>query len=180
MYEQLPLSKRKLDIVLIAFFMVNFFFITYVVDIEQIIIKDPNNFTYPLWPPAFLVNLVHWWGKNFDPVLMARPVWWKVTIWWDSLIFGPFYAVAIYAYAKGKEWIRIPSIIWATLMLAGVAVILAEEMWGAYATPRRDIVLPANAGWVIFPLYVLIRMSFCEHPFSKKITDKSPSLEGRG
>jgi hypothetical protein len=169
MYEILPISKRKLDMVLIVFFIVNLFFITYIVDIEQIIIKDPNNFNYPFWPPAFLVNLVHWWGKNFDPVLMARPVWWKVTIWWDSLVFGPFYAVAIYAYCKGKEWIRIPSIIWATLMLAGVAVILAEEMWGTYATPRRDVVLPANAGWVIFPLYILIRMSLCEHPFSKKM-----------
>jgi hypothetical protein len=169
MYDLLPLKQRKIDIVLIIFFIVNLFFITYIVDIEQIIISDPYNFTYPLWPPAFLVDLVHWWGKNFDPVLMARPVWWKVTIWWDSLLFGPYYAVAIYAFIKGKEWIRIPSIIWASIMLSGVAIILAEEMWGSYATPRRDIVLLANAGWVIFPIYMLIRMSLCERPFSKKI-----------
>lgn len=162
----LPLSKRRIDWVLLAYFFVNLTFITYIVDVEQIIIDDPNDFTYPIWPPRIFVDLIHWYGRTFDPVLLARPVWWKVTIWWDSLLFGPFYALAIYAYIRGRNWIRIPSIIWASIMLAGVAVILSEETWGPHATPNLPAVLAFNAPWVAIPLFILIRNSLRENLFT--------------
>ena len=101
--EQIPLKKRPVDIALIVFFIINFIFITYMIDIEQLVIADANNFQYPAWPPRWLVDLVHWYGKNFDPVLMARPAWWRATIWIDSLFFGPFYLIAIYAFVKGRN-----------------------------------------------------------------------------
>ena len=55
----LPLSKRPIDIALIVFFIINLFFITYIVDLEQLVIADPNHFSYPVWPPAKLIDLVH-------------------------------------------------------------------------------------------------------------------------
>ncbi len=75
--KPLPLSKRPVDIALIVFFCVNLFFITYIVDVEQLVYcrKCEDHFKYPLWTPARLVDLVHWYGHNFDPVLMARPAW---------------------------------------------------------------------------------------------------------
>jgi EXPERA (EXPanded EBP superfamily) len=96
----IPLSKRPRDMAIIAFFLINILFITYIVDLEQLVIADPAHFTYPLWPPPIAVDVIHWWGRTFDPVLLARPAWWKVTIWIDALFFGPFYIVAIYAYIK--------------------------------------------------------------------------------
>lgn len=71
--KQIPLKKRPVDIALVIFFIINFIFITYMIDIEQLVIADTNNFQYPAWPPRWLVDLVHWYGKNFDPVLIARP-----------------------------------------------------------------------------------------------------------
>jgi hypothetical protein len=164
----IPLSRRKLDILFLVFCAVNLGFITYIVDVEQLIIKDPSHFDYPLWPPRKLVDLIHWYGRNFDPPLMARPVWWKATIWIDSLFFGPFYAFALYAYYKGRDWIRLPSVIWASVMLANVTIILSEETWGPHATPRLGMVLLANAGWVAFPLLVIARMWKSEHPFTEE------------
>ena len=111
MREVIPLSERKVDWIFLGFFLINFTFITYIVDVEQLIIADPYDFEYPLWPPPPLVDLVHWWGNNFDPLLMARPAWWRATIWIDSLLFGPFYAAALYAFVKGKAWIRIPCLV---------------------------------------------------------------------
>src|SRR5256885_12936193 len=32
-----------------------------------------------------------------------RPVFFKVTIWLDNLLYGPFYLIAIYAYIK-DDW----------------------------------------------------------------------------
>lgn len=162
----LPLSKRPLDIALIVFFCVNLFFITYIVDIEQLIIADPNHFQYPTWPPKSMVDLVHWYGHNFDPPLMARPAWWRATIWIDAVFFGPFYAFAIYAYAKGKNWIRFVSIIWASVMLTNVSIILFEEVCGEHASPRLDRVFLSNAAWVIFPLLIMYRMWRSVTPFS--------------
>ena len=168
MRELIPLKDRKIDILFLAFFIINLLFITYIVDFEQIVIRDPYNFTYPLWPPRFMVDLIHWWGNNFDPVLMARPAWWMATIWWDALFFGPFYAFAIYAFIKGKEWIRIPAIIYSSVMLSGVIVILSEEIWGMHASPKTGMVLMANVPWLLIPVLLLISMWKREHPFTRE------------
>ncbi|MEE8146259.1 MAG: hypothetical protein V3T24_01540, partial [Longimicrobiales bacterium] len=68
MRESVPLSGRRLDWIFIGFWILNLGLITYIVDLEQIVIDDPNQFEYPLWPPAFMVDLIHWWGASFDPV----------------------------------------------------------------------------------------------------------------
>jgi hypothetical protein len=162
----LPLSKRPIDIALIVFFGINLFFITYMVDLEQLVIADPDHFHYPGWPPAAIIDLVHWYGRRFDPVLMARPAWWRATIWIDALFFGPFYAVAIYAYARGRNWIRFGSIMWASVMLTNVSIILFEEVNGEHATPELGRVLLSNAAWVVFPVIVLYRMWRSVKPFS--------------
>ena len=165
MQNEKPITKRPLDLILVVFFLVNLTFITYIVDVEQLIIADPAHFDYPLWPPARLVDLVHWWGHTYDPVLLARPAWWRATIWIDSLFFGPFYCFAIYAFIKGRNWIRTPAIIWSSVMMTNVIIILSEEMWGIHATPARGMVLFANAPWLLLPIVVIARMSR-ERPFT--------------
>jgi hypothetical protein len=45
-----PLSRRPQDVAFIAFWAINFGFITYMIDIEQLVIADPMHFTYPIWP----------------------------------------------------------------------------------------------------------------------------------
>ena len=162
----LPLRRRPADLALLLFFALNLCFITYIVDLEQLVVADPAHFTYPLWPPPPLIDLVHWWGRTFDPLLLARPVWWKVTIWIDALFFGPFYAVALYAYTRGRAWIRLPSIVYASVLLTIVLVILAEEMWGPHRSPRLAVVLLANAPWLLCPCYLLVRMTTRPQPFA--------------
>ena len=86
MERVIPLSRRKGDIVVLVYFWINILFITYIVDLEQNVLPDiSGDWEYPLWPPAFFVDIIHWYGRNFDPVLIARPVWWRMTIWIDSL-----------------------------------------------------------------------------------------------
>jgi hypothetical protein len=157
---------KRLDPFFVAFFVLNLGFITYIVDVEQIIIADPAHFTYPLWPPARMVDLIHWWGRTYDPALLAREPWWQATIWIDALGFGPYYALAIWAFVKKKDWIRLPSVMWASVMLTNVTVILFEEAWGVHRSPKLAMVLFANAAWVIFPVLMLIRMWKSDRPFA--------------
>ena len=169
MRNVIPLRERPWDIGLLVFFFVNLTFITYIVDFEQIMVADPANFAYPIWPPAALIDLVHWWGRTFDPVLLARPPWWMATIWIDALFFGPYYAVAIFAFWKGREWIRIPTIVYASVIMTNVVIILSEEIWGAHASPELPIVLLANAPWLLVPLFLLFRMALRPHPFTRPV-----------
>ncbi len=163
----IPLRERPFDLLIIAFFVINLLFITYIVDIEQIIIADPYHFAYPLWPPAPAVDAIHWWGSAFDPLLMARPVWWKMTIWIDVLAFGPFYAVATYAWARGRDWIRLPSLVYSAVMLTNVSIILGEELAGPHAAPHFPIVLLANLAWLLVPLAIIARMWRLPTPFTR-------------
>jgi hypothetical protein len=177
----LPLRKRPIDIVIIGFFLVNLLFVTYIVDFEQLAIPGPvdqvrNNFTYPVWPPAPFVDMVHWWARSFDPVILARPAWWKATIWLDAVLFGPFYLVGLYAFFRGREWIKLPAIVCSSILFTNVVIILSEEIWGVYASPALPIVLLANAPWFIFPFIIIARMA-SPHPFVAREPAASGALE---
>ena len=169
--EVIPFRERKGDIVLWIFFLVNVTFVTYQADIEQLVIRDPDNFTYPIWPPAYMIDFLHWYFANYDPLLYERPVWYTTIVVIDQVVYGPFYIAALYAFWKGKEWIRNWSIIWASVMLATVTVILGEEIAGPYASDHLPLVFATNAGWLIVPIWVLIRM-WREHPFTRPVTTK--------
>ena len=176
MRRPIPLSRRPLDVALVAFFVVNLLFTTYVVSLEQIVIDDPLHFVPPAWPPGRLLALVHWWERSFDPLLLARPAWYRATIWLDCVAFGPFYAVAIYAFARGRDWIRIPSVVWASMLFTNVFIILFDELKGIHATPHPGIVVLANAAWMAVPILVLWRVARSEHPF----TEEAPPPAGVG
>ncbi len=167
MSRPVPFSRRKIDWLLVGFFVLNITFITYTVDIEQLILPDPIHYQQPLWPPATMLNMIHSYGRTLDPLLMARPVWWKMTIWLDVLFYGPFYACAIYAFIQGKDWIRIPALIYSGAMFAGVFIILGEEIAGPNATPHLPIVLLLNLPWLLMPVLVVYRMAR-EKPFAAR------------
>jgi hypothetical protein len=68
--------------------------------------------------------------------------------------------------SKGKEWIRIPSIIYASTLLTVVLVILGEEIAGTHATPHLPVVLLANLPSLLFPIYIIYRMWRYPEPFT--------------
>jgi hypothetical protein len=171
--QPVPIGRRRTDLVFVAFFLLNVAFITYVVDLEQLVIADPARFTYPPWPPAPLVDLVHWYGRHFDPLLMARPPFWRMTIWIDVLLFGPFYLSAIYAFLRGRDWIRVPALVWSGLMTANVLIILMEERYGVWATPHFGLVLALNLPWLLLPAAIVWRMRR-DHPFTT-VAARAPS-----
>ena len=44
MRRVIPLRERPLDVLLLVFFAINLFFVTYIVDIEQLVIADRAHF----------------------------------------------------------------------------------------------------------------------------------------
>jgi hypothetical protein len=178
MRHAVPLSRRPLDVALVAFFLVNLVFTTYVVSFEQIAVADPLHDPAPGWPPGPLLALVRWWEIRFDPLLLARPAWYRATIWLDVLVFGPFYAAAIWAFVRGRDWIRLPSVIWAAMLFTNVFIILFDELKGIHATPAPAVVVAANAPWLLVPIVVVWRMARSEHPFT--VAAPPPGAPGEG
>ncbi len=174
----IPLRKRPIDIIILIFFFINIIFISYMVDLEQLIISDlPDTYNervnewdnYPIWPPSAVIDAVHWYGYNFDPALIERPAWWRATIWLDVAAFGPFYIFAIFAFIKGKNWIRIPSIIYSCVLFTNVFIILFEEIFGSYPSPNIGMVFLANGLWYIMPIVIIARMWSSEKPFTEEV-----------
>lgn len=165
-----PLRERRLDLIFIGFLALNAFFVTYIVDLEQLVIADPSNFDYPIWPPPAAIDLIHWYGNQFDPLLLARPPFWRMTIWIDVLFFGPFYFFALYAFIRGRDWIRVPALVWSGTMLANVLIILMEERYGVTPPPSFATVVLFNLSWLLFPILMIIRMRR-DRPFTRARTE---------
>ena len=75
--------------------------------------------------------------------------------------------MALYAWVKGKDWIRLPSIIWASIMFTNVFIILFDELHGIHAAPHPAAVVAANAAWLLVPFVVVARLWRSEHPFTE-------------
>lgn len=172
--EPVPLRKRPYDLAFLVFFVVNVTFVTYVIDLEALVISDPENFTYPVWPPPALVDLIHWYGETFDPLLLARPPFWQMTMWIDVVFFGPFYLAAIYAFIRGRNWIRVPALVWSGTMLANVLIILMEERYGLTPAPDFWTVVLFNLPWLAFPLLMIARM-WRDRPFERRAPEPIPA-----
>ena len=167
MRSPIRLRDRRVDILFLAFFVVNAGFITYFFDIEQLTVADATHMAaYPAWPPRAVVDLVHWYGNHYDPLLMARPAFWRMMIWVDVVVFGPFYVFAIYAFVRGRDWIRVPALVWSGMMFLDVATILFDERFGEHPTPHLALVAGANAPWLLLPVAVVARLAR-DHPFTR-------------
>jgi hypothetical protein len=114
-----------------------------------------------------MVDLVHHYGATLDPLQLARPPFWRMTIWIDVVFFGPFYLFAIYAFLRGRDWIRLPALVWSGTMCANVLIILMEERYGQFATPHFPAVLALNTPWLLLPFAVIWRLRR-DHPFTRE------------
>ncbi len=99
---------------------------------------------------------------------MARPPFWQMTIWIDVLLFGPFYAAAIYAFIRGRAWIRVPALVWSGMMLSNVLIILMDERFGLTPAPHFGLVLLLNLPWLAFPVAMILRLRR-DRPFERPV-----------
>ncbi|KAA6358794.1 MAG: hypothetical protein EZS28_045679, partial [Streblomastix strix] len=72
--------------------------------------------------------------------------------------FGPFYAIALYAFIKKKNWIRNYVIIWASMILVNLIVTVAEQLYGEFHTAYPGMMFVTYGAYIIFPILGLIRI----------------------
>jgi hypothetical protein len=71
------------------------------------------------------------YNAGTDSLLIANPRFVQVTVGWVSaLLFGVFYLVLIYAFVRGRHWIRLPAVFYAGMVVMGTGVYLAVGLLG--------------------------------------------------
>jgi hypothetical protein len=48
-------------------------------------------------------------------------------------------------YRRGRDWIRVPALVWSGLMTANVLIILMEERYGTWATLLQALLLQGGS-----------------------------------
>ena len=105
---------------------------------------------------------------------MATARVWRMTIWIDVIWNGRSTSRPS-TDRCGREWIRVPALIWSGSRAPG-AIILSEEYNGIHASPHFPIVLLLNVPWLALPLGTIARMAR-EHPFQVR-QDRSRGAAG--
>ena len=57
-----------------------------------------------------------------------------------------------------QDWIRLPTIIYATILFTNVVIILFEEKLGIHKADNFAMVFGSNLAWLVFPVLLVIRM----------------------
>jgi hypothetical protein len=173
--EPIPLSKRLIDrFLFIPFFILGTLF-TLVVNVAQIgiIASKPN----PYWRTKVFAHYIRWYRNTLDPrLIILRSPFCQSTLWWDIFLFRPFHLLALYALFAGKDWIRIPSIIYASVVITITTNFLVGEIYEQFLSYLADdtwAIFFLNIPWILVPLILLYRMiTGGEHPMTREATGK--------
>ena len=151
----LPLRQRKIDI----FFAV--IFLTFAVTSGISDLVPTIGMTMSPESPNPLARANYWYASDTDPLFMNPPVWMRIVTGLSAFVYGPFYLLLAFALIRGKNWIQLPAVIYATLIagLTGI-VVFGVEFFGeaAFRTPNPAKFLAFNLPYVLVPLLLLARM----------------------
>ena len=152
---RLPLRERRIDV----FFAIVFsaFIVTSVIsDLLPTVGVDFSHKT-----GEFFVDSNYWYAHDADPLFMHPPDWMRIVTGLSAFVYLPFYIVLVVALVTGRDWIQLPAVIYATMIvtLTGI-VVFGVEFFGEQAmrTGNPAKFLAFNLPYVMIPLLLLIRM----------------------
>jgi hypothetical protein len=160
----LPLRERRVDIALAVVFTA--FTITSI--ISDLLPTVGVDFTDP--DGNFLVRSNYWYAHDADPLFMHPPVWMRIVTGLSALVYMPFYVVLVYALVRGRNWIQLPAVVYATMIstITGI-IVFGVEFFGEaeFRTHNPSKFLAFNLPYVLIPLILLVRMRKPD-PFTRR------------
>lgn len=148
-----PMRERPFDLFLVCWFclfavssLVFEPFIVFDVDLEAT--TDPIGKTW------------YWYASSFDPLFLDTPLWLRIMCGIDAFVFGPFYLVLVYALVSGKEWIRVPALLYGAAIIYSTLVYFGYEVLDPENRARANLtaVFLVNIPFTLVPLLLVWRM----------------------
>ena len=160
----LPLKDRKIDL----FFAVVFLTFAVTSGIADAVPTLGIEMTPDSANPLARAN--YWYAIDADPLFMHPPTWMRIVTGLSAFVYGPFYLVLAYALLKGKNWIQLPAVIYATMIstITGI-IVFGVEFFGEAQWQTQNPVkfLSFNIPYVLLPVLLLVRMRK-PMPFERK------------
>jgi hypothetical protein len=118
----LPLRERRRDWFFVVAFAL-FATTSFLLDTVNLMGRpDPHS----AW---FLSRFVY--SSGTDSLILVNPRFVQITVGCVSaLLFGVFYMVLTYAFVRGRDWIRLPAVFYAGMVVMGTGVYLAVGLLG--------------------------------------------------
>lgn len=117
-----------------------------------------------------LVQLNYTYSSQYDPLYQSHPLWLRFISGTSAFVYSVFYVFLIISLVKGWNRIQLPSVIYATMIIALTAIpIFGVEFFGPVGerTPNPVVFLLYNGPYVLVPLLLLIRMR-APLPFTRR------------
>jgi hypothetical protein len=111
----------------------------------------------------------YWYAADTDPLLLHAPLWLRIATVLSAFVYGPFYVLLVYCLVKAKNWIQLPAVIYATMIIAITGfVMFPEEFYGEPALRVTNVAkfLAFNTPYVLVPFLLLLRMR-APNPFAR-------------
>ncbi|MBW2241503.1 MAG: DUF2781 domain-containing protein [Deltaproteobacteria bacterium] len=102
----------------------------------------------------------YWYARSFDPVFLDAPLWLRIMCGIDAYVFGPTYLVMIYAFVKGRDWIRIPALLYGAAIVYSTIVYFGWEFLSEENRGQANLfaVFVVNIPYTVVPLLLMWRM----------------------
>lgn len=98
------------------------------------------------------------WYARFDPAFLDRPLWLRIVCGIDLFVFGPFYLLAVYAFWRARNWIRVPFFVMAGIIVYSTVVYFLWEILGESARANIPVVIAVNIPYSIVPIVAAVRL----------------------
>jgi hypothetical protein len=126
----------------------------------QAVLPDTFPSVVSFYESTGLESVVTAWCVDHGDFLMHhRPLWFKAAVWAELILQVPACAVLSVGWARRREWVRLPSVMYSvhvlTTMVPIMAVLLIEG--ATKARPPSVMCIGAYAVWVALPALLLWR-----------------------
>jgi hypothetical protein len=157
----IPLRKRPFDAFLVFCFFV--FSISSLIYEQFVVFGIDLSTTTDIFGRSW-----YWYARSFDPVFLDPPLWLRIMCSIDAYVFGPFYLVLIFAFVKGRNWVRIPALLYGSAIVYSTIVYFGWEFLDAANRAQANLlaVIVVNIPYTVVPLLLMWRVRHPE-PFTR-------------
>ncbi len=169
----IPFRERRRDWFFVAAFVI-FANTSFTGDIVNMLARPAPDSDF------FLARLVYRvYAEGTDPLLIANPRFLQVGASVSAVVFGTFYLVAIYAFVRGRDWIRLPSFIYTGMVVQTTFIVVMVGFTGDaplfrsvcgsdydYTFTNVAKALAYNLPYIVVPILLVARM-WRPHPFTR-------------
>jgi hypothetical protein len=172
----IPLRERRRDWFFVVIFTV-FASTSFLFDTANMIGRPNAHSRNPM------ARFIYDFAAGIDPVLIANPRFVQLTVGFVSaMLYGAFYLVLVYAFARGREWIRLPAIFFAGMIVMSGGLYLGVGALGDaplfalacgpgsgfdYKSPNVLESVAVNGPYPLVALLLVARM-WRPHPFTRQ------------